>query len=218
MHKIIFFLEKNKLEKICVPTLPKIFRTVTRDTTYFFIWPYFNSFLGYCIYRVRVRRGGRKRPVPKGCTYGKPKTHGVNQLKFQRSLRSTAEVIRPKFICSFCTNKFSIILDTDLKTVSCMSANLLFFKDGLYSNTPRLYSQWLNSVIYWLINHCTDWARTNVTSFSCQFDFHEVIYHNRRHNVVFTTTDLPKALKRDSIYNICVVLEKRVSSIYLHLL
>ena len=57
-----------------------------------------------------------------------------------------------------------------------------------YSNTPRLYSQWLNSVIYWLINHCTDWARTNVTSFSRQFDFHDVIYHNRRRNVVFTTT------------------------------
>ncbi|XP_041366474.1 60S ribosomal protein L15-like [Gigantopelta aegis] len=46
---------------------------------------------GYVIYRVRVRRGGRKRPVPKGCTYGKPKTHGVNQLKFQRSHRSVAE-------------------------------------------------------------------------------------------------------------------------------
>ena len=40
---------------------------------------------------IRVRRGGRKRPVPKGATYGKPKTHGVSQLKFQRSLRSVAE-------------------------------------------------------------------------------------------------------------------------------
>ena len=60
--------------------------------------------------------------------------------------------------------------------------------ENLYSNTPRLYSQWLNSVIYWLINHCTDWARTNVTSSSRQFDFHDVIYHKRRRNVVFTTT------------------------------
>ena len=25
---------------------------------------------GYVIYRVRVRRGGRKRPAPKGATYG----------------------------------------------------------------------------------------------------------------------------------------------------
>ena len=47
----------------------------------------------------------------------------------------------------------------------------------LNSNTPRLYSQWLNSVIYWLINHCTDWARTGVTSFGRQFEFYDVIYH-----------------------------------------
>ncbi len=47
---------------------------------------------GYVIYRVRVRRGGRKRPVPKGATYGKPTNQGVNQLKFQRSHQSVAEV------------------------------------------------------------------------------------------------------------------------------
>merc|ERR1711990_223727 len=46
---------------------------------------------GYVIYRVRVKRGGRKRPVPKGICYGKPVTEGVSQLKFQRSLRSVAE-------------------------------------------------------------------------------------------------------------------------------
>ncbi|MCJ1246298.1 60S ribosomal protein L15 [Trapelia coarctata] len=46
---------------------------------------------GYVIYRVRVRRGGRKKPVPKGATYGKPTNQGVNQLKYQRSLKSTAE-------------------------------------------------------------------------------------------------------------------------------
>lgn len=46
---------------------------------------------GFVIYRVRVRRGGRKRPVPKGATYGKPTNQGVNQLKFQRSLQSVAE-------------------------------------------------------------------------------------------------------------------------------
>ncbi|KAJ8781880.1 hypothetical protein J1605_010628 [Eschrichtius robustus] len=27
---------------------------------------------GYVIFRIRVRRGGRKRPVPKGATYGTP--------------------------------------------------------------------------------------------------------------------------------------------------
>ncbi|KAM7272713.1 hypothetical protein ACFE04_027376 [Oxalis oulophora] len=47
--------------------------------------------LGYVVYRVRVRRGGRKRPVPKGIVYGKPTNQGVTQLKFQRSKRSVAE-------------------------------------------------------------------------------------------------------------------------------
>lgn len=46
---------------------------------------------GYVVYRVAVRRGGRKRPNGKGIVYGKPKHQGINQLKFRRSLRSTAE-------------------------------------------------------------------------------------------------------------------------------
>ncbi len=46
---------------------------------------------GYVIYRIRVRRGGRKRPVAKGKIMGKPKNQGVNQLKYQRSLRTIAE-------------------------------------------------------------------------------------------------------------------------------
>jgi len=46
---------------------------------------------GFSIFRVAVRRGGRKRPNNKGIVYGKPKHHGINQLKFRRSLRSVAE-------------------------------------------------------------------------------------------------------------------------------
>ena len=46
---------------------------------------------GYVIYRAAVRRGSRKRPNPKGIVYGKPKHHGINQLKFARNLRSVAE-------------------------------------------------------------------------------------------------------------------------------
>ena len=46
---------------------------------------------GFVIYRVRVRRGGRKRPNAKGIVYGKPGQQGINHLKFQRSLRSVAE-------------------------------------------------------------------------------------------------------------------------------
>lgn len=46
---------------------------------------------GYVIYRVAVRRGGRKRPNHKGIVYGKPKHQGINQLKFGRNLQSVAE-------------------------------------------------------------------------------------------------------------------------------
>jgi large subunit ribosomal protein L15e len=46
---------------------------------------------GFVIYRTRVRRGGRKRPVPKGRVNGKPASVGVNELKFTRNLRSLAE-------------------------------------------------------------------------------------------------------------------------------
>nr|AAW47420.1 ribosomal protein L15 [Pectinaria gouldii] len=46
---------------------------------------------GYVIYRVRVRRGGRKRPVPKGQVYGKPVHQGIKQLKNQRGTQAIAE-------------------------------------------------------------------------------------------------------------------------------
>merc|ERR1712071_725040 len=46
---------------------------------------------GYLVYRVRVRRGCRKRLAPKGATYGKPVHEGVNQLKFQRRIQPVAE-------------------------------------------------------------------------------------------------------------------------------
>ena len=50
------------------------------------------NFAGYVIYRIAMRRGGRKRPVPKGCPYGKPKTSGmVNEMKPVRNLQSIAE-------------------------------------------------------------------------------------------------------------------------------
>jgi len=46
---------------------------------------------GYVIYRVRVRRGGRKKPVPKGLVYGKPVNAGIAQLKPTRNLQNIAE-------------------------------------------------------------------------------------------------------------------------------
>merc|ERR1711982_287413 len=47
---------------------------------------------GFVIYRIAMRRGGRKRPMAKGCPYGKPKTSGgVKQQKPVRNLQSIAE-------------------------------------------------------------------------------------------------------------------------------
>eukprot|EP01125_Pyxidicula_operculata_P002525 TRINITY_DN12386_c0_g1_i1.p1 TRINITY_DN12386_c0_g1~~TRINITY_DN12386_c0_g1_i1.p1 ORF type:complete len:212 (+),score=33.99 TRINITY_DN12386_c0_g1_i1:24-638(+) len=46
---------------------------------------------GVVVYRVRVCRGGRKRPVAKGIVYGKPVHQGIIQLKNQRSHRAIAE-------------------------------------------------------------------------------------------------------------------------------
>ena len=46
---------------------------------------------GFVIYGVRVRRGGRKRPVSKGIVYGKPASQGITQLKPTRSLKALAE-------------------------------------------------------------------------------------------------------------------------------
>ena len=49
--------------------------------------------IGFVIYRIAMRRGGRKRPVAKGCPFGKPKTSGaVKQQKPERNLQSIAEV------------------------------------------------------------------------------------------------------------------------------
>merc|ERR1712165_91775 len=47
---------------------------------------------GFVLFRIAMRRGGRKRPVAKGCPYGKPKTSGaVKQQKPVRTLQSIAE-------------------------------------------------------------------------------------------------------------------------------
>lgn len=46
---------------------------------------------GFLIYRVRVKRGGRKKRVSKGIVYGKPENSGVNKIKATRNLKSIAE-------------------------------------------------------------------------------------------------------------------------------
>ena len=51
----------------------------------------YKSKQGYAVFRVRIRRGGRKRPVHKGITFGKPKTSGVIGLKLNMNNRAVAE-------------------------------------------------------------------------------------------------------------------------------
>merc|ERR1711862_853135 len=51
----------------------------------------FKAKQGYVTYRVRIRRGGRKRAVHKGTVYGKPVHQGIRKLKKARSHRSVAE-------------------------------------------------------------------------------------------------------------------------------
>lgn len=46
---------------------------------------------GYVVFRVRIRRGGRKARKHKGQTFGKPATHGVRKHKATRSLKAIAE-------------------------------------------------------------------------------------------------------------------------------
>nr|ABI52753.1 ribosomal protein L15 [Argas monolakensis] len=79
---------------------------------------------GYVIYRIRVRRGGRKRQVPKGCTYGKPRNHGVNSLKPSRNHQALAEdrvgrrckalrVLNSYWVCQDSTFKYYEVILVD---------------------------------------------------------------------------------------------------------
>ena len=46
---------------------------------------------GFSVFRIRIRRGGRKRPLHKGITCGKPSTAGVVGRKLVKNYRSVAE-------------------------------------------------------------------------------------------------------------------------------
>mmetsp|Transcript_49539 Transcript_49539/g.82474 ORF Transcript_49539/g.82474 Transcript_49539/m.82474 type:complete len:205 (-) Transcript_49539:140-754(-) len=55
---------------------------------------------GFVVYRVRIRRGGRRRPERKGVIWGKPANHGINQIKNRKNLQSIAE----ERVGRICTN------------------------------------------------------------------------------------------------------------------
>ena len=66
---------------------------------FLFMNVFFFNITGYVVYRVRVRRGNRKKPVAKGITYGKPKNQGVNEIKPSRKLQSVAEERVGRKVC-----------------------------------------------------------------------------------------------------------------------
>ncbi|SPJ08784.1 60S ribosomal protein L15,putative [Plasmodium sp. DRC-Itaito] len=59
----------------------------------------YKAIQGFVIYRVRVRRGDRKKRVKKGIVHGKPKHQGVHKQKSTRNLKSVAEGKVGKSIC-----------------------------------------------------------------------------------------------------------------------
>ena len=115
--------------------------------------------------------------------------------------RKYAPVTMPtnRLFNKFCQVKVTVLKNSTRHTIipSCIHKPSLKFLPQIiwYSNTPRLYSQWLNSVIYWLINHCTD--RPDVIRAQILFSWrHLSLRHcnvdNKRHTVVFTTNWRPK--------------------------
>lgn len=60
----------------------------------------YKAIQGFVIYRARVRRGDRKKRVPKGIVHGKPKHQGVHKQKSARNLRSIAEGKVGKKVCA----------------------------------------------------------------------------------------------------------------------
>ncbi|XP_003742672.1 60S ribosomal protein L15 [Galendromus occidentalis] len=75
-----YFRQLNRVHRAPRPTRPDKARRLG-----------YRAKQGFVIYRTRIRRGCRKRQVPKGATYGKPKNHGVNQLKPTRNHQAIAE-------------------------------------------------------------------------------------------------------------------------------
>ena len=46
---------------------------------------------GYVIYRVRIRRGGRKKNIRKGTVFGKPRNHGIRKQKKAQTHKNICE-------------------------------------------------------------------------------------------------------------------------------
>jgi large subunit ribosomal protein L15e len=91
---------------------------------------------GFVVYRVAVRRGGRKRPIFKGIVYGKPKHQGITQFKFARNLRSVAEErVGRKFGGLRVLNSYWV---NSVSSIACHESDAF----------SRAYSQYLQDATY----------------------------------------------------------------------
>jgi len=91
---------------------------------------------GFVVYRVRVKRGGRKRKVSKGICYGKPSTSGVKKIKASRNLKSVAEErVGRKFGGLRVLNTYWITQDAIHKWFECILVDPMH---KVIRNDPRI--------------------------------------------------------------------------------
>jgi large subunit ribosomal protein L15e len=74
------YRHQKKIVRVTKPTRPERARRIG-----------FKAKQGYAVFRVRIRRGGRKKQVSKGKVNGKPANEGINHLKPNRNLQVIAE-------------------------------------------------------------------------------------------------------------------------------
>jgi len=91
---------------------------------------------GFVVYRVRVKRGGRKRKVSKGICYGKPSTSGVKKIKASRNLKSVAEErVGRKFGSLRVLNTYWVTQDAMHKWFECILVDPMH---KVIRNDPRI--------------------------------------------------------------------------------
>lgn len=91
---------------------------------------------GFVVYRVRVKRGGRKRKVSKGICYGKPSTSGVKKIKASRNLKSVAEErVGRKFGSLRVLNTYWVTQDAVHKWYECIMVDPMH---KVIRNDPRI--------------------------------------------------------------------------------
>ena len=87
--------------------------------------------LGYVIYRVCMRRGGRKRPVAKGCPYGKFPAFSISsnfsRIISPKLLFEETQDLRNLLTSPTLVSFFGFTLNFSDKSSICMYARSFFF-------------------------------------------------------------------------------------------